>query len=105
MGHAKRSRAVVSLQYVVSPLFALLPERPTNQLLVIYDENLFRRHCVSLAYYGRAEWEHSRRSTFRVGAARRMAINRAGPLSADGHRFRVTDSSLAELSASVVCIQ
>jgi len=34
-----------------------------------------------------------------------MAIHRAGPLSADGHGFRVTDSSLAELNASGVYIQ
>jgi hypothetical protein len=35
VGHAQRCRAVVSLQYVITPLFALLPQRPTNQLLVV----------------------------------------------------------------------
>src|SRR5450755_1803952 len=105
MGHAKRSRAGVSLQYVVSPLFTLLPERPTNQLLVIYDENLFRRHCVSLAYYGRTEWERFRGSTFRVGSGPDNGNTSRGALSADGHGFCVTDSSLAELNASDVYIQ
>ena len=51
MRYSERSRTVVSFQDAKSPLFALLPKRPTDQLLVVDDENLFRRHCVTLAYY------------------------------------------------------
>ena len=53
VGHAQRSRAVVSLQDVITPLFALLSQRPTNQLLVVDDQNLFAgmHFYLALGYY------------------------------------------------------
>jgi hypothetical protein len=42
---------------VITPLFALLPERPTNQLFVVDDENFFRGHSLSLDYYDRRKEE------------------------------------------------
>ena len=38
VGHAQRRRAVVGLEDVISPLFALLAQRPTNQPLVVDDQ-------------------------------------------------------------------
>ena len=51
MRYTQRSPAFVSFQDAISPLFAFLPERPTDQFLVVDDENVFPRHFVSRAYY------------------------------------------------------
>ena len=67
VGHAQRSRAVVSLQDVITPLFALLPERPTNQLLVVDDQDFLGRHFVPLDYYGGGKGVGGRASTSVVG--------------------------------------
>src|SRR4051812_28124839 len=48
--HAKSGRATLGLHHVVSPLFALLPQRPANQAFIIDDQNLFRWHRTSLFF-------------------------------------------------------
>ena len=91
MRYAERSRAVVSFQNAKSPLFALLPERPTDQLLVVDDENLFRRHCVTLEYYAGAKTAAAVSVTFGAQGAYRLRLGRRTGLSGNGRRMFIPD--------------
>ena len=52
LSHAQAGLAGNGFRDLVSPLFALLAQRPAHQALVVNDQNLLRRHAC-LAYYGR----------------------------------------------------
>ena len=54
LGQAQRRFAGIGFDDVVAPLFALLPQRPAHQALVVDDQDLLCRHAC-LAYYGRDE--------------------------------------------------